>query len=275
MYAPLNLHVSHAGETSGTGSWHHPLGRRRRRYDQPTAIRRHQIHGTGEPHCRLHFIRLFHVRDPIQGAGSLSGISRDRCERLAHRYRVVRMAQPCASAACSRQLAVASCAFAQHSGHSCTRASSDGLAHRMHSFHGADHSEAPSDTREEHPRHLAGCHPHCVPAPPCSGLARPAGVSLRRPRSAVENVADLRGSRCGPHGSQMHVCGVSRVGPSRVRFVSDRVRARARGSRGPCEVRGDDNADRPPSFPFTTEICGRGGQTYSRTVKVRVLKIWG
>jgi len=40
-------------------------------------------------------------------------------------------------------------------------------------------------------------------APPCSGLARPAGVSLRRPRSAVENVADLRGSRCGPPGSQM------------------------------------------------------------------------
>jgi hypothetical protein len=104
---------------------------------------------------------------------------------------------------------------------------------------------------EELPRHLVGCHPHCVPAPPCSGSARPAGVSLRRPRSAVENVADLRGSRCGPHGSQMHVCGVSRVGPSRVRFVSDRVRARARGSRGPCEVRGDDNADRPPSFPFT------------------------
>jgi len=149
-----------------------------------------------------------------------------------------------ASAACSRQLAVASFALAQHSGHCCTRASSDGLAHRMHSFHGADHSEAPSGTREEHPRHLVGCHPHCVPAPPCRCLARPAGVSLRRPRSAVENVADLRGSRCGPHGSQMHVCGVSRVGPSRVRFVSDRVRARARGSRGPCEVRGDDNADR-------------------------------
>jgi hypothetical protein len=43
----------------------------------------------------LHFIRLFHVRDPIQGAGSLSGISRDRCQRLPHRYRVVRMAPPC------------------------------------------------------------------------------------------------------------------------------------------------------------------------------------
>ena len=76
---------------------------------------------------------------------------------------------------------------------------------------------------------------------PCGALA---------PRSNMWRT--FAGSRCGPPGSQMHVCGVSRVGPSRVRFVSDRVRARARGSRGPCEVRGDDNADRLP-FPFTTE----------------------
>ncbi len=194
-----------------------------------------------------------------------------------------------ASAACSRQLAVASFAFAQHSGHCCTRASSDGLAHRMHSFHGADHSEAPSGTREEHPRHLVGCHPHCVPAPPCSGLARPASVSLRRPRSAVEiwRGGPFRGSRCGPHGSQRisnaRLWRVARRPVASVRFVSDRVRARARGSRGPCEVRGDENADRLPSFPFTTwftprlatTALSRGGRPLPNTLKVRVLKIVG
>ena len=196
MYAPLNLHVSHAGETSGTGSWHHPLGRRRRRYDQPTAIRRHQIHGTGEPHCCLHFIRLFHVRDPIQGAGRISGISRARDFRTDTAWSEWRGR---ASAACSRQLAVAACAFAQHTGHSCTRASSD-------------RSTVP--ITQKHPVALVK-NTHVIwsdvtrtvslPLPavawlgplscPCGALA---------PRSKMWRTLHLRGSRCGPPGSQMH-----------------------------------------------------------------------
>jgi hypothetical protein len=121
------------------------------------------------------------------------------CQRLPHRYRVVRMARPCVRRLLETAGRSRMCLCTAHWPllHACLE----------RSFHGADHSEAPSGTREEHPRHLVGCHPHCVPAPPCSGLARPAVVSLRRPRSAVENVEDLapsRGSRCGPPGSQMH-----------------------------------------------------------------------
>jgi hypothetical protein len=121
------------------------------------------------------------------------------CQRLPHRYRVVRMARPCVRRLLETAGRSRMCLCTAHWPllHTCLE----------RSFHGADHSEAPSGTREEHPRHLVGCHPHCVPAPPFSGLARPAVVSLRRPRSAVENVEDLahlRGSRCGPPGSQMH-----------------------------------------------------------------------
>ena len=185
MYAPLILHVSHAGETSGTGSWHHPFGRRRRRYDQPTAIRRHQIHGTGEPHCRVHFIRLFHVRDPIQGAGRLSGIciSRDRCHRLPHSYGMAHSYSAVewrdrASAACSRQLAVAPCASAQHSGHICPRASTDGLAPDALETSLPQSSTVFHVISSEVTRTVSLMCP--CPLPAVSGLARPAGVSLRR-----------------------------------------------------------------------------------------------
>ena len=109
------------------------------------------------------------------------------CQRLPHRYRVVRMARPCVRRLLETAGRSRMCLCTAHWPllHACLE----------RSFHGADHSEAPSGTREEHPRHLVGCHPHCVPAPPCSGLARPAVVSLRRPRSAVENVEDLAPSR--------------------------------------------------------------------------------
>ena len=79
-------------------------------------------------------------------------------------------------------------------------------------------------------------------------LACPCGALAPRSKYGEADLFAGRAvGRTDRKGSQMHVCGVSRVGPSRVRFVSDRVRARARGSRGPCEVRGDDNADRLPS----------------------------
>ena len=195
----------------------------------------------------MHFIRLFHVRDPIQGAGSLSGISRDRCERLAHRYRVVRMAQPCV-----RRLL-------ETAGRSpmcfCTAQWPylPACLDRMHSrrvFHSLPQSST-SFRRRSH----ALC-PLCVPAPSLQSvvwlgpLACPCGASLSGRKS-------VRPSRVAVRATRFSNARVWRVAPRRSTHVGDVLCA----SR-PCLPRG-------VPVPRAAHCCA------DHSVKRSGSKIWG